>query len=69
MVCGRSTISGIDYFHYLGSLTTPPYTECVNWLVAREIMQAGPAQIQRINLIEGDNARHVQALYSREVDD
>ncbi|MGB8221269.1 MAG: carbonic anhydrase family protein [Polyangiales bacterium] len=62
-------VASIDYYHYRGSLTTPPYTESVNWLVAKEIMQAGPAQIQRINLLEGDNARHVQPLYRREIDD
>jgi len=59
----------MHYYHYRGSLTTPPYTESVDWLIAKEIVEAGPAQIQRINLLEGDNARHVQALYSREIDE
>jgi carbonic anhydrase len=59
----------IHYYHYRGSFTTPPYTESVDWLVAKEVIEAGPAQIQRINVLEGDNARHVQALYSREVDE
>ncbi|MBT8466080.1 MAG: carbonic anhydrase family protein [Deltaproteobacteria bacterium] len=59
----------VHYYHYRGSLTTPPYTESVDWLVAKEIIDAGPAQIQRINLLEGNNARHVQALYSREIDE
>jgi len=59
----------IHYYHYRGSLTTPPFTESVDWLVAKEVLQAAPAQIQRINLLEGNNARHVQALYSREIDD
>lgn len=59
----------MHYYHYRGSLTTPPYTESVDWLVAKEIVEAAPTQIQRINLLEGDNARHVQALYSREIDE
>ena len=59
----------LHYYHYKGSLTTPPYTESVDWLVAKEIIEAGPKQIQRINLLEGNNARHVQALYSREIDE
>lgn len=59
----------VHYYHYRGSLTTPPHTESVDWLVAKEIIEAGPAQIQRINLLEGNNARHVQALYSREIDE
>jgi len=58
----------VHYYHYKGSLTTPPYTESVDWLIAKEVIEAAPKQIQRINLIEGDNARHVQALYSRAID-
>ena len=58
-----------EYYHYRGSLTTPPYTETVEWLIAKEIIEASPEQIRRINLLEGDNARRVQALYGRKVDD
>ena len=58
-----------DYYHYRGSLTTPPYTETVDWLIQREIVEASPEQIRRIHRLEGDNARHVQALYGRTVDD
>jgi carbonic anhydrase len=58
----------LDYYYYRGSLTTPPHTETVEWLVVKQIQQASPGQIRRINLIEGDNARHVQALYGRKVD-
>ena len=49
-----------SYYHYKGSLTTPPYTESVNWYVMKKIFEASPEQILRINSIEGDNARHVQ---------
>jgi carbonic anhydrase len=58
-----------QYYHYRGSLTTPPHTETVEWLVLREVKVASPEQIQRINALEGDNARHVQALYGRAVED
>ncbi|MBW2160822.1 MAG: carbonic anhydrase family protein [Deltaproteobacteria bacterium] len=58
-----------EYYHYRGSLTTPPYTETVEWLIVKEIQQASPEQIRRIHLLEGDNARRVQALYGRKVDD
>jgi len=54
-------------YHYKGSLTTSPHTEAVCWNVSKIIFEASPEQIKRINLIEGDNARHVQALYGREV--
>ncbi|MDH3623624.1 MAG: carbonic anhydrase family protein [Myxococcales bacterium] len=56
------------FYHYRGSLTTPPFTETVEWLIAKEIQQASPEQVRRINQIEGDNARHVQPLYGRAVD-
>ena len=57
-----------EYYHYRGSLTTPPYTETVDWLIVKEIQQAAPEQIRRIHSLEGDNARHVQALYGRKVE-
>jgi len=50
-----------SYYHYKGSLTTPPYTESVNWYVLKKIFEASPEQILRINSIEGNNARHIQA--------
>ncbi|MGB3049866.1 MAG: carbonic anhydrase family protein [Polyangiales bacterium] len=62
-------VESIHFFHYRGSLTTPPYTESVHWMIAKEIIEAGQAQIQRIQLIEGDNARHVQRLQGRETDE
>ncbi|MFW2389212.1 MAG: carbonic anhydrase family protein [Polyangiales bacterium] len=58
-----------EYYHYRGSLTTPPYTETVEWLVIKEIQRASPEQIRRINSIEGDNARRVQARHGRSVED
>ena len=57
------------YYHYRGSLTTPPHTETVDWLVLKHIKEASQEQIETINSIEGDNARHVQALYGRDIDD
>lgn len=49
-----------DFYHYDGSLTTPPYTETVNWLVLERIQQASPEQITRLGQIMGHNARQVQ---------
>ena len=57
-----------EYYHYRGSLTTPPYTETVEWLIVKEIQQASPEQVRRIHQLEGDNARRVQALYGRKVE-
>jgi len=55
------------YFFYKGSLTTPPYTESVNWFVMKTIIDASPLQIQQINQIQGDNARRIQAQYGRSI--
>jgi carbonic anhydrase len=55
------------YYNYRGSLTTPPYTESVRWYISKHIFEASAAQIEAINKIEGNNARHVQALYGRTV--
>jgi len=55
------------YYHYKGSLTTPPYTESVNWIVRKHIFEPSPEQVAAIEKLEGDNARHVQALYSRKI--
>lgn len=53
------------YYQYRGSLTTPPYTESVRWNITKHIFEASAEQIEAINKIEGNNARHVQALYGR----
>ena len=56
------------YFYYEGSLTTPPYTETVTWLVMKDVHQASPEQIAILNRLEGNIARHIQDISSRHVD-
>jgi carbonic anhydrase len=55
------------YYSYNGSLSTPPYSETVHWIVKKYILEASPEQITTIEKREGDNARHVRALYARKV--
>jgi len=55
------------YYNYRGSLTTPPYTETVRWYIGKHVFEASAEQIEAINKVEGNNARHVQALYGRTV--
>jgi carbonic anhydrase len=57
-----------EYFHYSGSLTTPPFTEGVKWIVCKEIATASAAQINKIKSFEGINARKIQKLYHRKVE-
>lgn len=57
----------LHYYYYEGSLTTPPFDETVKWLVAKKVFEASPEQIRYINKLEGNNARHVHALFNREI--
>ena len=59
---------GEGYYHYDGSLTTPPYSETVTWLVLDQPHDASAEQIEALNRIEGNNARHIQDQAARLVD-
>lgn len=52
-------------YRYEGSLTTPPCSEIVNWVVLREPIAASPAQIAVFAKLFPDNARPVQPLNRR----
>jgi carbonic anhydrase len=52
---------------YAGSLTTPPCTEGVQWVVLRQPVQLSKEQLHRLVQLLGKNARPVQAPYGRVV--
>ena len=56
---------GITVYRYMGSLTTPPCTEGVNWHVAEKPVEASEAQLSQLRAIMHDNARPVQPLNGR----
>lgn len=58
-----------DYYRFVGSLTTPPCTEGVQWYVFKEPVEASRQQIQAINALFGNNARPVQPVGHRLVID
>ncbi|MAM40134.1 MAG: twin-arginine translocation pathway signal protein [Erythrobacter sp.] len=55
----------IDVYRYMGSLTTPPCTEGVNWHVADQVLEASPAQLAAFERILGQSARSMQPLNNR----
>ncbi len=56
-----------EYFTYMGSLTKPPCTEGVLWLVMKEPVQASPAQMALFSRLYPMNARPVQPNAGRVV--
>ncbi len=56
-----------DYYAYEGSLTAPPCTEGVLWIVMKEPLELSAAQLARLGQLFPSNARPVQPLHSRVV--
>ncbi len=56
-----------DYFTYMGSLTTPPCSEGVLWMVLKEPVQMAPAQMALFSRLYPLNARPIQASAGRVV--
>ncbi len=54
-----------DYYTYMGSLTTPPCSEGVLWIVMKEPIQASPQQIGIFGKLYPMNARPVQDASGR----
>lgn len=56
-----------DYYSFAGSLTTPPCSEGVQWLMMAEPITASAVQIAKLKRVIGSNARPVQPLHGRQV--
>ena len=56
---------GRGYFRYAGSLTTPPCSEVVSWVVMTEAIAASQAQVDAFAALYPMNARPVQPLHRR----
>jgi carbonic anhydrase len=57
----------LDVYRYSGSLTTPPCSESVNWLVLKEHATASRAQIEAFKKIMSHDNRPTQALNGRPI--
>ena len=55
------------YYTYMGSLTTPPCTEGVQWVVMRQPVTVAPEQIELFARIYPMNARPVQQASGRRI--
>lgn len=55
------------YYTYMGSLTTPPCTEGVQWVVMRQPVTVAPEQIELFARIYPMNARPVQQAAGRRI--
>jgi len=54
-----------DYYTFMGSLTTPPCTEGVLWMVMKEAIQASPEQMALFSRLYPLNARPTQPTAGR----
>jgi carbonic anhydrase len=57
----------LDYYRFMGSLTTEPYLENVLWLILTDSITASPEQIERFHEILQSNARPLQAHKNRDI--
>ena len=56
-----------SYYHYNGSLTTPPCNEVVNWYLLKDPIEASKKQLDRMSQILNNNHRPVQNLNGRRI--
>jgi carbonic anhydrase len=57
------------YYQYMGSLTTPPCTEGVLWLILKQPVSISADQLRLFGQLYPNNARPVQSLNNRPVRD
>ncbi len=56
-----------DYYRFSGSLTTPPCSEGVRWLVLKTPVEASKEELEAFSTVMGDNNRPIQPIHAREV--
>ncbi|KAI5646579.1 eukaryotic-type carbonic anhydrase domain-containing protein [Phthorimaea operculella] len=52
----RDDLDEGSYVTYKGSLTTPPYTECVTWIIYEKPVQIGTEQLGLLRQLEGPDS-------------
>lgn len=56
-----------EHFTYIGSLTTPPCTVGVDWIVFKQPIKASKEQLEKFSQVSANNARPVLPLNNRRV--
>jgi len=56
------------YYHYIGSLTTPPCSENVQWYLLKMPAKASKDQIEAFRKYYVDNERPVQEIHNRSIE-
>ncbi|MCD2255515.1 carbonic anhydrase family protein [Lactobacillus sp. CC-MHH1034] len=56
-----------SYYHYIGSLTTPPVIEGIEWYVAATPLTIAPKQLATFKQLFPENNRQIQALNDRPI--
>jgi len=57
--------ASLKYHRYMGSLTTPPCSEGVNWFVLDEPVTVGQAQLEKFATAISANSRPLQPVNNR----
>jgi len=57
----------LSYFNYAGSLTTPPCSEIIDWVVLKQPITASKEQIETFSGLFPGNARPIQELNRRKI--
>ena len=55
------------YFHFIGSLTTPPCSEGVKWFILQDRASLSKEQIEKFRKLYPNNVRPIQELNNRKV--
>lgn len=55
------------YYEYTGSMTTPPCSEGVHWMVFNSPMNVSKGQLEALHHFHADNSRPVQDLNGRKI--
>ncbi|MGZ7443236.1 carbonic anhydrase [Paenibacillus sp. TH7-28] len=64
---GQLLPAHLVYYHYLGSLTTPPLTENVEWYILKDAVQLSQGQLDDFYEYYDNNHRDIQELNDRKV--